>query len=123
MPPILLPFVTTLALAACAVGAARDSAPLPDGVRCTLDLSARGGLVSLTARATSPTAQAIHWGLTAATPGGNALINQGGSATLPAGQDLILSDIALTAPGGQITADLTLTVAGRSLTCPVVPQP
>jgi hypothetical protein len=117
MTPILFPLITTLALTACAIGAARLPEGAPPGI-CNLTIDRAGGLVSLAATARSATATTAHWGLSVTTPDGAALIDQGGDAVLPAGQNVTLSQIALTAPAG-LSASLTLTTAGRTVTCPV----
>ena len=120
MTPSLLAALIPLALAACSVASAHLSAPAPAlRVDCALHLTAAGSLISLRAEATSPSGQTGHWGLSVASRDGGVVIDQGGPVTLPAGQPVTLSELAFTGQPAALTAQLTLTVAGRTQDCPL----
>ena len=127
IPGPAAPLFLAVLLAACGVARAatlQGSAPLAQGApRCALHLTAAGSLLSLQARATSPQEATGHYGLSVPTRDGSALIDQAGPALLPAGQEVILSEIAFTGRAAMLQPSLTLTVAGTSQTCPLVTTP
>lgn len=109
-------------LAALALGctaiAAQTGAKNPDtALTCTVDLTNRGGMLTLEGRVTTPAAMAGTYHLRVAR--GGTLMNQGGAFALGPGETGRLGRVTLNGPPAGLDVDLTLEAHGQTIRCPV----
>jgi hypothetical protein len=109
------------ALAALALGCtaiAGQGGDTVDGpLACTVEMTSRGGMLTLEGVATSDTAMSGDYHLRVAR--GGTLMNQGGPFHLSPGETARLGRVMLNGPARGLDVELTLDLAGRTHRCPV----
>ena len=114
---------TTLipALAAAALGctaiAGQTGTAAEGPVACSVEVTARGGMLTIAGLVTSDDPVAGTYQLRVARTG--TLMNQGGPFRLAAGETARLGQVMLNGPASGLDVDLTLEVDGDTLRCPV----
>ena len=108
-------------LAAFALGctALADQAGTPDTgpLSCTVDVTSRGGMLTLEGVVTSDTALSGEYHLRVERRG--TLMNQGGPFRVTPGTPARLGQVTLNGPSRGLDVELTLEVAGNTYRCPV----
>jgi hypothetical protein len=120
----MIPFApkTTLAsgLAALALGctaiAGQGGQTAEGPLTCTVETTARGGMLTLEGVVTSDDAVRGDYHLRVAR--GGTLLNQGGPFRLSPGETARLGQVTLNGPASGLDAELTLEVSGRTYHCP-----
>lgn len=108
--------LAALALGCTAVAGGSTGAPdVP--FACSVEVTARGGLLTLQGVVASDRALDGRYHLRVARNGTR--LDQGGPFRLSPGQTVRLGQLTLNGPAAGIDADLTLDVGGQSYRCPV----
>lgn len=86
------------------------------GLGCAVDITPERGLLRVDAILKADADITGHYDLQVTRPGTS--LRQGGPFSLDAGETETLGQITLNGPASTLDVELTLTVAGRSYTCP-----
>lgn len=117
-PKLALGGVLTALVLGCTAISAQTGAGHPQGpVACSVDMTARGGLVTLQGVVTATDRISGSYHLRVAR--GGTLMNQGGPFDLRPGETERLGQVTLNGPAAGLEVDLTLEADGRTIRCPV----
>lgn len=108
--------LSALALGCTAIAGQSGGAPATS-LNCTVDVTARGGMLTLEGVVTTTEALSGTYHLRVARAG--TLMNQGGPFALHPGQTERLGQVTLNGPASGIDVSLTLEANGRTTRCPV----
>lgn len=118
LTPLVAAGLAALVLGCTAVaGPSGGTAQAP--LACSVEVTARGGLLSVEGVASSDTALDGRYRLRVAR--GGARLEQGGRFSLSPGDTVRLGEVTLNGSAAGLDADLTLDVNGQSYRCPVDP--
>ncbi|PWK59773.1 curli-like amyloid fiber formation chaperone CsgH [Roseicyclus mahoneyensis] len=108
--------LTALALGCTAIAA--DTAGTASGpLACTVDVTSRGGMLTVEGVVTTTEALSGSYHLRVAR--GGMLMNQGGPFALRPGETERLGRVTMNGPASGLEIDLTLDADGRTIRCPV----
>lgn len=113
----LLGVLTALALGCTAISAQTGATRTEGPLSCSVDMTARAGLLTLEGVVSSTEAVSGTYHLRVAR--GGTLMNQGGQFALRPGDTGRLGRITLNGPAMGLEVDLTLEAHGRTIRCPV----
>jgi hypothetical protein len=109
--------LTALALGCTAISAQTGAGLARGPVACSVDMTARAGLLTVEGVVTATEAISGSYHLRVAR--GGTLMNQGGSFDLRPGETARLGQVTLNGPASGLEVDLTLEADDRTIRCPV----
>lgn len=117
-PKLALGGVLTALALGCTAISAQTGGSAPQGpVACSVDLTARGGMLTVEGIVSSTEAMSGTYHLRVAR--GGMLMNQGGHFALRPGETGRLGQVTMNGPASGLEIDLTLDTGTRSIRCPV----